>query len=50
MRIGTSEPKAWAHRLKARELAGERLTMLQSKAWREALSLRGTKSDVDDTS
>lgn len=30
-------PKAWAHSLKAREQAGERLTPAQQAAWRDAL-------------
>ena len=29
--------KAWAHKLKAREKAGERLTSQQREAWRTAL-------------
>ena len=31
------DPKAWAHALKAREAAGERLTVFQKSCWREAL-------------
>jgi hypothetical protein len=31
------DPKAWAHRLKAREQAGEHLTTIQREAWRTAL-------------
>lgn len=30
-------PKAWAWRMRARELAGERLTLFQRQCWREAL-------------
>jgi hypothetical protein len=30
-------PKDWAHRLRERELAGEQLSILQRKCWREAL-------------
>ncbi len=37
LRTSTQNPKAWAHRLKAREEAGERLNDHQSKAWREVL-------------
>lgn len=33
-RIG---PKSWAYRLKAREQAGERLSPVQRRFWREAL-------------
>lgn len=32
-----SGPKAWAYRLRAREEAGEKLTLFVRKAWREAL-------------
>lgn len=32
-------PKAWAHALKAREQAGERLSIAQRTMWREALGL-----------
>lgn len=38
IRVSTQNPKAWAHRLKAREEAGARLNDNQSKAWREVLS------------
>lgn len=31
-------PKAWAWRQRARELAGERLTLFQRSCWREALA------------
>lgn len=32
-----ADPRAWAHRLRQRELAGERLTRTQRQAWRDAL-------------
>jgi hypothetical protein len=32
-----SDPKAWARRLRAREIACEDLSMFQRAAWREAL-------------
>lgn len=32
-----SDPKAWARKLQAREHGGERLTLVQRQAWREAL-------------
>lgn len=32
-----NSPKAWAHRLQAREESGERLTLGQKSAWRTAL-------------
>jgi hypothetical protein len=32
-----SDPKAWARRLRAREIACERLSIFQRAAWREAL-------------
>jgi len=35
--IGRSDSKAWAHILKAREKAGDRLSSLQRRMWREAL-------------
>lgn len=31
------DPKAWAWKLRARELAGEKLTQFQRQCWREAL-------------
>lgn len=31
------DPKAWAYKLKAREESGEHLSLVQKKAWREAL-------------
>jgi hypothetical protein len=31
------DPKAWAHKLRAREDAGEELTRTQREAWRTAL-------------
>lgn len=33
-------PKAWAHRLRDRELAGEKLTRFQRECWRDALDER----------
>lgn len=47
MRGNTKAPKLWAHRLKAREQAGEPLSDHQRKAWREALH-RPAKSDAED--
>lgn len=35
------EPKAWAHALRDREQAGERLTPFQRTAWREVLEQNG---------
>ena len=35
--IGSANPRAWAHLLKAREQAGERLPGYSKRAWREAL-------------
>lgn len=35
----TDGPKAWAHALKAREEAGERLSLGQRTMWRDALHL-----------
>lgn len=35
--IGGADPKAWAHLLRRRELACERLTAAQRAAWRDAL-------------
>ena len=35
-----SNPKAWAYALKAREQRGDRLSLLQRKAWREAIEPR----------
>jgi hypothetical protein len=32
-----ADPLAWAHRLRAREIACERLSLFQRSAWREAL-------------
>ncbi|NDD52642.1 hypothetical protein EBZ39_01975 [bacterium] len=31
------DPKAWAHKLKNREETGQKLSVIQKKAWREAL-------------
>ena len=33
------DPKAWAHRLRDREYAGENLSLYQRKTWREALGV-----------
>lgn len=44
------DPKAWAHRLRARELAGERLTLFQRNAWREALRMSPSNIVVRDES
>lgn len=33
----SESPKAWAHKLRGREKAGEKLTQFQRQAWREAL-------------
>ena len=32
-----ADPRAWAKALKKREQAGEKLTIYQAQAWREAL-------------
>jgi hypothetical protein len=32
------DPKDWARKLRAREMAGERLTLFQRQCWREALA------------
>ena len=37
LRGAMQNPRAWAHRLKAREEAGEKLNDRQSKAWREVV-------------
>lgn len=36
----SKDPKAWARRLKARDFRGERLTIFQRDAWREALQVK----------
>jgi hypothetical protein len=36
-RLGSSDPRAWAKRLQARENAGEHLSKFQADAWRQAL-------------
>jgi len=38
--FATRDPKDWARRLKAKELAGERLNKIQRDAWRDALGER----------
>ena len=38
------DPKAWAHRLKAREEGGERLSRTQREAWRAALHSSSTRN------
>ena len=38
--FATRDPKEWARRLKAKELAGERLSKIQRDAWRDALGER----------
>jgi hypothetical protein len=38
--FATRDPKEWARRLKAKELAGERLNKIQRDAWRDALGER----------
>jgi len=42
----STDPKAWARRLKAREEAGEKPTMLQCTMWRDAL--RVTEKPTED--
>jgi len=37
---GSVDPKAWAWKLRAREMAGEQLGRAQREAWREALAER----------
>ena len=47
-----ADPRAWADRLRKRELAGERLSRAQREAWREALRAPGalpTDADGADT-
>ena len=39
-------PKAWAYSLKEREEAGEVLSSVQRKAWRDALRFDGTIGDT----
>lgn len=39
IRSDKPDPKAWAHKLKAREEAGEPLNQFQRDAWREALGI-----------
>ena len=34
------DPKKWAYKLKAREESGEHLSLVQKKAWREALKMQ----------
>jgi hypothetical protein len=41
------DPRAWAHRLKAREERGEQLSRVQMAAWREAL--RGPAVPIEPT-
>ena len=38
--IGKSAPREWAHLLKAREEAGEKLSSIQRRFWREALGVQ----------
>ena len=38
--FGRQDPKAWAYALKAREEAGEQLSPLKRKMWRDALRVR----------
>lgn len=40
-----ADPKLWAKRLKAREMAGERLTDIQRKMWRVALHEHATSHE-----
>jgi hypothetical protein len=35
--VTSNDPKLWARKLKEREMAGERLSNVQQKAWREVL-------------
>ena len=35
--MGGAPSKAWAEKLRERELRGEQLTLVQQQAWREAL-------------
>ena len=37
LRGANANPKAWAHRLRARELRGEQINDTQRAAWREVL-------------
>jgi hypothetical protein len=40
------DPKEWARHLRARELAGERMTLYQRNAWREALRVSPSETDT----
>lgn len=46
LRANPQDPKGWAHRLKAREDAGENLSPVQREAWR--IALRALPSPVAD--
>lgn len=39
--MGQGDPRAWAHRLRQREQAGEELSMAQLQMWRDALNASG---------
>jgi hypothetical protein len=42
--VSTGDPKAWARRLRYRELSGERLSIYQRDAWRTALGASGSEA------
>lgn len=44
----SKSPRAWAHALKAREDAGDRLTAPQASAWREALRFANPQPITED--
>lgn len=44
-----TDPKAWAYRLRAREIACDRLSIFQRAAWREALGVAPSSPRKDDT-
>lgn len=40
-----ADPRAWAKSLRDRERAGEKLTLYQAQAWREALRVTEVKRE-----
>lgn len=46
---GSVNPRAWAERLQQREAAGERLSMAQREAWRQAARPGGSDAVLEDT-
>lgn len=39
--MGQGDPRAWAHKLRDREQAGEELSIAQRQMWRDALNSAG---------